>query len=225
VRLVQAARCVAVLALATACAQSPGAALSTAPPGRYLLTIDELQTADFVVSEGEHPVGPDWLSRAASTDVKTAGFQVGAEVMFLRPVGALSLSNGPTDVRATVVRFIDADAAQRALAAEVAGLDGRPGAQAISTGPLGDAAHAISEVATLQGVEVVQITVVWRARNLVNSIVLHGRYGGARLDDALALAHKQNQNELNGGPPLPTSSATPTPRGSPSPGATASAHP
>jgi hypothetical protein len=44
----------------------------------------------------------------------------------------------------------------------------------------------------------VQITVAWRVGNVVNLLVLRGRYGGARLDDALILAHRVTSTELAG---------------------------
>ena len=203
------------LAIALAAAVACGGPVTVdryGPPlGRYLLTLSEMGTADFVVQQPEHAIGPDWLSLTAAGAVRDAGFQSGVEVDFLRSnAGDLAVVNGPTDVRASVATFGDDDSAQRALVAEATGLLARKGAEEISTGVLGDSAMATSELATFQGVDVVQITVVWRSANLVNSIVIHGRYGGARLDDALTLAHRQQENELNGGPPLPTSAQTPT---------------
>jgi hypothetical protein len=36
----------------------------------------------------------------------------------------------------------------------------------------------------------VQITLEWRVANIINVLVVRGRYGGTRLDDALTLAQR-----------------------------------
>jgi hypothetical protein len=57
-------------------------------------------------------------------------------------------------------------------------------------------------------VTAVEITVEWRVNNLLDILVVRGRYGGTRLDDALLLAHRQTVPELG--------LSTPTSRQSPS---------
>jgi hypothetical protein len=209
---------VAACALLAACGSGPSTVAYGSPLGRFLLTVSEMGASGFTVQKAEHSVDAGWLSLTAAAPVRAAGFQSAVEVDFLRNAGDLSTSNGPVDVRAGVALFPSGDAAQTALSDEATGLLARPGAEEISTGVLGDSALATTELATFHGVQVVQITVVWRAANLLNSIVIHGRYGGARLDDALTLAHQQQGNVLRGGPPLPTSSQPPrastTPSGS-----------
>ena len=181
----------------------------------YLLQLYEMQTPDFTVY---HPVGAvdaGWLVPGAGSTLQTDGLQETAQVQYWRQslstVSALAISNGPYVVYATVAKFSSESGADDAMKTLVAGLDSRKGALPASTGPLGNQAHAISEISDYQNVQVIQITVLWRQNNLINSIVVTGRYGGVRLDDALMLAHAQNANELGNGipsAPAPASTAT-----------------
>ena len=60
-------------------------------------------------------------------------------------------------------------------------LDARPGAAPASTGSLRDGGHAVTVEGTLvQGVQAVEIIVVWRVENVVNSLVAEGSLGGLR---------------------------------------------
>jgi hypothetical protein len=82
------------------------------------------------------------------------------------------------------------------FAADAHRLDTADGAAAVSTGPLGDEAHADSIVrSTPGGLQAVQITLEWRNSNVLNLLVVRGRYGGTRLDDALVLAHRIDDRE------------------------------
>ncbi len=81
--------------------------------------------------------------------------------------------------------------------ADVSRLDKVTGATPTSTGALGDAAHATTRIATsADGVAAIEITVEWRVDNLLDILVVRGRNGGTRLDDALLLAHRQTAIEL-----------------------------
>ncbi len=49
------------------------------------------------------------------------------------------------------------------------------------------------------GTKVVQVTVLWRSRNLVNEMAVRGRLGGTGLGDAIDIAHRQSDGETKGG--------------------------
>jgi hypothetical protein len=185
-------------ALALAACGSDSPALSTGDPLHDLITIDQLVLADFTVTTPAAHIDAVALGAgdaAITTALTSDGLQSAARVEYQRPVD-FGTSNGPIDVVATVERFAAISGASTAYDASVRMLDATPGAVPASTGPLGDAAHSTSIVRTAPGgLQAVEITVVWRAGNLVNLIIVRGRYGGTRLDDALVLAALQARNE------------------------------
>lgn len=187
---------VPMIALAACGSELP--VLSTADPLRSLLTIDQLVTPDFTVSVAAAHVNAAALAggdATLATALASDGMRSAASVEYQRDVD-FGTSNGPIDVVATVERYSGIMGATSAYTATVIHLDAMPGAVPASTGPLGDEAHAISVVrSTPAGIAAVEITVVWRTGNLVNTIVARGRYGGTRLDDALVLAGLQNQHD------------------------------
>ncbi len=181
-----------VATLLAACGDAPseGAQLTT-PPQHYLLTVDDLVTPDFTAVEPAHSIdaatfaGPLGAARMARD-----GFQAAASVRFFRGVD-LSVANGPVEIIDMAARFAGSSGAADCYSGGVAALDATHGAVPISTGVLGDAAHADSVTRTAtSGVTAVQLTVEWRDGNVVNVLVVRGRYGGTRLDDALVLAHR-----------------------------------
>jgi hypothetical protein len=189
----------AVTALAACGTSSPALTTNTL---RDLITIDQLVAPGFVVT-----------SRAAHVDARTLaggdaafasalahdGLQSAAQVEYQRAVD-FGTSNGPIDVVATVERFPGVGGASSAYTAGVHQLDAIHGAVPTSTGPLGDEAHSTSVVRTApDGLQAVEITVLWRVGNLVNVIIARGRYGGARLDEALTLAGLQTHDEQPSG--------------------------
>ncbi len=194
-------RVLATLIPAVAIAGCTGASpsLSTADPVHDLITIDQLVLPGFTVtSPAAHLVATVLAAGdVALTSALTGnGLQSAASVEFQRNID-FGTSNGPIDIVATVERLAAVGGATNAYAASVRHFDAIAGAVPTSTGPLGDAAHAISVVRTTPGaLQAVEITVVWRVRNLVNIMVVRGRYGGTRLNDALVLAALQTQNEL-----------------------------
>ena len=192
---------VPMIALAACGSDSP--ALSTADPLRSLLTIDQLVAPDFTVSVAAAYVNATALAGGDSmlaTALASDGLRSAASVEYQRGVD-FSTSNGPIDVVATVERFGGISGASAAYTATVTHLDAMQGAVPVSTGPLGDQAHAISVVrSTPAAIPAVEITVVWRTGNLVSLIVARGRYGGTRLDDALVLAGLQNQDDSGSAP-------------------------
>jgi hypothetical protein len=197
-------RVLATLIPAIALAGCAGAApsLSTADPVHDLLTIDQLVVPGFTVTSPAAHVVATALGAgdAALTSALTVnGLQSAASIEFQRNID-FGTSNGPIDIVATVERFAAVSGASSAFVASVRHCDAVAGAVPTSTGPLGDAAHAISVVRTTPGaLQAVEITVVWRVRNLVNIMVVRGRYGGTRLNDALVLAGLQTQNEFASG--------------------------
>ena len=179
---------------------STGSTTLTGDPLRYLITIDQLVVADFTVSSHATHVTAETLAKGdagVAAALAKGILQSAATVEYQRNVQFIT-SNGPLDVVSTVERFASSGGASSLYASDVRRLDTLPGAITASTGPLGDEAHAVSTVkATPDGFMAVEITVEWRVANLVNVIVARGRYGGTRLDDALALAAKQTANEVS----------------------------
>lgn len=188
---------VAVLIAVVSCG-SESTGVSTADPLRDLITIDQLVAPDFTVLSPAMHVGATTLAGGdaiTESALIAAGLQSAASVEFQRTID-FGTSNGPIDIVATVERFAGAGGASSAYRTSVRRLDAVQGAVPTSTGPLGDEAHSISVVRTApDGLQAVEITVVWRVANLVNIIIARGRYGGTRLDDALVLAGVQTQNE------------------------------
>jgi hypothetical protein len=187
-----------VPAIALAGCGSASPSLSTADPLHELITIDQLVAPDFTVTSPPAHIVATTLGAGDATLTSAlagSGLQSAASVEFQRGID-FSTSNGPIDVVATVERFAAVSGASSAYGASVRHLDAITSAVPTSTGPLGDTAHAISVVRTTSGgLQAVEITVVWRVRNLVNIMVVRGRYGGTRLDDSLVLAGLQTQNE------------------------------
>ena len=217
----------ALAVLITACSASTTSGIYSAPPLDYLLTLDQLESPGFLIQSPARPLSAAQLNAVTGQDAKALrsnGFMASASTEYFRDVGALSVSNGPVDVVASVEAFANPGQASAQLHSDVAARESSSKEQPISTGQLGDEAHADTEVAVapdLDQTSVIQITVEWRLGNLVNIIVVRGRYGGARLTDALQLADKQMGNELSGRSPKITPS--PSPRGSPKNSPTASA--
>jgi hypothetical protein len=178
---------------AAACGRSVPTTLQ-GTPGSYLITLDQLPSPDFIVYEAVTPVGSGWLDQASSTAVRKDGLVRAAEVEYYRDV-AFSTSNGPITLTVAVAAFTTtAGAAAAAIRLDTA-LDARTGVVPLSTGPLGDGGHATTVQATVEGVAALQITVVWRVDNLVNSLVAEGRQGGLQLDQILQVAATQTANE------------------------------
>ena len=221
-----------MLLITCGCATENQSASFSGNPSKFLVQLDQLPSPDFTVYQSVKVVNSDWLVPTLSDKLNQAGFVTATQIWYSRAdltqSSVFSVSNGPSDINATVARFGTATGATLALSLLIQALDMRAGAQPISTGALGDGAHAISQISTLQSavgdIPDVQITVIWRYSNLINSVVIHGRYGGARLDDALAVAHQQAANELSGGPPQPTLPAS-TPTATPTTATTPTATP
>jgi hypothetical protein len=188
------------LALSIAgCSESgAAAALHTGNPLRYLITLDQLVAPNFTVFTAATPVSASVLAggdAAAAAALSRDGLQAAARVEYQRIEDFLT-AHGPVDIVATVERFGTVAGASGAYSESIRLIDARPGATPTSTGPLGDAAHAISVVKTTPGgLPAVELTVEWRVGNLVNIIVARGRYGGTRLNDVLVLATRQTADE------------------------------
>jgi hypothetical protein len=193
-----------VAALAGAVALGTAGCGSAAPltlrgdPQGYLVTLDQLPSPDFTVFQAPEAVGAGWLGQETAVSLEHDGFQSAFQVEYYREV-PLDTSNGPITVTAAVARFATATGAEKAMSRLDTALDERSGATQISTGTLGDEGHAITQMATLDGVSVAQIVVVWRLDNLVNSITGQGRYGGITLDDLITVAGAQTGDETAAG--------------------------
>ena len=213
--------CVLGVALLLAGCGSPAAAVLHGSPSGYLLPVDALLAPGFSADVAAHPVSAADIAAAGrgTTAVLTAaGLTGAAAVDFFRPVNDLSTSNGPVQVGDTVEEFGNGEGATASYRADVGRLDAAAATTAVSTGALGDDAHAVVRTnISAAGVTVVEIIVEWRVENVVDILVVRGRDGATRLEDALALAHRQTVIELGLATPtvLPARPPSPPPRASP----------
>jgi hypothetical protein len=189
-----------VAALA-ACGGSGPAAPLRAAPSSYLLGIDQLISPDFGFDSAPHSLtaaGMAATDPASAALLTPAGFAGAATEDFFRDAPDLPLLNGPVQIGDTVVEFDSAGGAAMVFRADITHLDSVRGSSAVSTGALGDAAHATTRSAvTSTGTTAVEITVEWRVDNVLDILVVRGRQGGIRPDDAFLLAHRQTVTELD----------------------------
>jgi hypothetical protein len=176
----------------------------TGDPTSYLVMLDQLNAPGYTVYRAATHIDATALTAgdaSAAAALATEGLQSAATVEYQRTVD-FGTSNGPVDIASIAERFAGLSGATSAYRAAVQGLDAIAGAVQASTGPLGDQAHSISVVRTTSsGLQAVEITVLWRVNNVVNVIVVRGRYGGTRLEDALVLASLQTLHETGGATP------------------------
>jgi hypothetical protein len=206
----------ALVAILAGCGTSTSPVALHAAPSTYLLSLDQLVAPDFTVDQ---PVRPLSITDVAAGDtVKAAqlagaGFTGGATVDFFRETANLAVVNGPVQIGDTVEEFGSTAGAATLFGKDIARLDNVAGAGAVSAGSLGDAAHATTRalVEPASGVRVVEITVEWRVGNVLDILVVRGRDGGTRPDDALVLAHNQTASELGLATPTPLPTARPSP--------------
>ena len=188
-----------------------------APAATYLLGVDQLVSPDFSVDTPPHSLTVSDIAgsdSAAAQQLKAGGFTSAAGEEFFRTGGNLALTNGPLQIRNTVAEFASAAGAATVYRSDISRLDAAVGAVAVSTGSLGDAAHCTTRTATSStGGLAVEITVEWRVGNLLDVLVVRGRSGATRPDDALLLAHRQTVIELGLATPASgkTASAVPSP--------------
>jgi hypothetical protein len=182
------------------CGGAAAPAVLRGEPSGYLLAIDQMVSPDFTLDTPPHTLNPAGIA---------AGFLAGAGEEFFRAAGTLADANGPLQVDDTVEEFSSPSGAAAVYGADVARLNALPGATAVSTGALGDAAHATTRTATSpDGSVAVEFTVEWRVDNLLDVLVVRGRNGGTRLDDALLLAHRQTITELGLSTTIPSPTST-----------------
>jgi hypothetical protein len=219
---------ICVAAAAAGCGSGAAApSILGAAPRTYLLSVDQLVAPDFTLDTAPHAFAAADLAagdQARLSLLTSAGFSAGSGEDFFRPTANLAVLNGPVQIGDTVEQFSASAGAVSVYAADVTVLDAVPGATAVSTGALGDAAHCTTRlVMDSSGVQLAELTVEWRVANLLDILVVRGRYGGVRADDALALAHRQTVQELGLSTPTPLPTASPSPRPSSTPSATAGA--
>lgn len=215
-----------VASLTAGCGTAIAPATLQGTPRSYLLTVDQLVAPDFVVDRPAHDVS---VADIAATDttraahLAAAGLHAAAAVDFFRSTANIALENGPIQVSDTVESFAAAAGAASTFSDDIVRLDAVTGATSVSAGPLGDAAHATTRTVgdPASGVRLVEVAVEWRVDNLIDVLLVRGRDGGTRVDDALVLAHRQTITELG----LPTPTPLPTARPTPAASATASASP
>jgi len=209
--------CVATIVAGCAAAAPAASPLLRGQPPSYLLGIDQMVSPDFIRDTAPHPLGVADITATnlpAARQLTAAGFLGGASEDFFRSVGSLVLADGPVQVKDSVERFASTAGAGDVYRADVSRLDAAPGAVAVSTGSLGDEAHATTTTAvTSDGLTAVEITVEWRVQNLLDILIVRGREGGTRPEDAFILAHRQTVIELGLATPAPrvTTGASPSP--------------
>lgn len=188
----------AVAAAVVACGGT-AAPRFTANAKHYLLTLDQMVSPGFTVTVPAATVSVNALAggdAAVAKRLRAEGLEDASQVTFARTV-EFATANGPIEVIDTVERFSADSGAHASYKADVARRDAQQGEVAMSTGSLGDEAHADSLLATTPGgLQAVQITLEWRVSNVVVVLQVRGRYGGNRLDDALVLAHSQTSTQL-----------------------------
>jgi hypothetical protein len=195
------------------CGNAAAPQLLHAPAATYLLGVDQLVSPDFSLDTPPHPVTVSDITGsdgAAAKQLNAGGFTSASGEEFFRTGGNLALTNGPLQIRDTVEEFASAAGAATVYSSDISRLDAATGAVAVSTGSLGDAAHCTTRTATSStGDVVVEITVEWWVGNLLDILVVRGRSGATRPDDALVLAHRQTVIELGVATPAPRATASP----------------
>ncbi|MHB8718771.1 MAG: hypothetical protein ACYDAC_07760 [Candidatus Dormibacteria bacterium] len=189
---------VAASALLAACGQGAAAERAPAPPVTQLLTVDQLVAPDFSADVPAHAITAAAVTALDGTGaalLQGNGWRGAAQVDFFRQDSNLAQLDGPVEIQDTAVAFASAAGAHAVFAGDAVHLDSVPGSIAVSTGALGDEAHATQRVVTVAGVDAVEFTVEWRVGSLVDILVVRGRWGGTRLADALLLAHTQTSTE------------------------------
>ena len=194
----------ALIALAALCAVLAGCGESSGPrfkadPLQYLLKLAQLQSPDFTIevpATSQPAAGFASGNPTAQSQLAQAGLTGAAAVTFFRTAD-FATSNGPIEVVDSVAQFNGEDGAHQWFVTDGDRLNKEQGAQPVSTGALGDEVHATTQVATApDGVQAIQISLEWRVANVVALLHVRGRYGGARLEDALVLAHRQTSVQL-----------------------------
>lgn len=197
-------RIAALASLGSLCVLLAGCGESSGPrfkadPVQYLLTLAQLQSPDFTVEvppAAQPAAGFASGNPTVQAQLTRAGLTGAAAVTFFRTAD-FPTSNGPIEVVDSVAQFAGEDGAHQWFVTDGDRLNKQQGAEPVSTGALGDEVHATTQVATApDGVQAVQITLEWRVSNIVVLLHVRGRYGGARLDDALVLAHRQTSVQL-----------------------------
>ena len=176
-------------------APSPAQLLLRGAPTGYVARLDDMPQPGFAVDRAAATATAADLAAGDAAMVRELGadgMEAGAQASYFRIVPALATANGPIEVISSAIRFGSLTGAVRAYSAAVQRRDGVAGARAESTGRLGDDAHADTlVVAGPRSVQLVQETVTFRVENVLNTVVVRGRLGGTRLEDALIVARHQ----------------------------------
>ncbi len=185
-----------VAALTTGCGASTPVTLA-GNPDRDLLRQDQLPSPDFTIYQGVGPTGAGWLDPGGAAVIAGDGFGSAAQVEYYRPIAFVE-SNGPITLTATAARFRAPQGAAAALTAIETALDARPGAIRLATGRVGDGGDAIGVGGTVDGIQAIEIVLVWRVDNVIDSLDADGRLGGLQLGQLLPLATIQTADEGGG---------------------------
>ena len=190
----------AVAALA-ACGAAQGGEVLLSDPAHAVLALSDLGTPGFTTLEPPHTVTVTVCEAHSNTadQLRQNSLQLCAEARYFRYVDA-ALSNGPIDVSSSVESFPTATSAAAAFAGQAATLTHAAGAEPISAGLLGDDRVAVElSRPGPASLPLVQFSVLWRVADLVAEIVVRGRSGAVRVEDAVLLAQRQTARELTAG--------------------------
>jgi len=158
-----------------------------------LLRLDQVGAPDFRVDTPPHALTP---SSVESPKVHAPAASATYEVRYFRALTELATVNGPIDVIAKAACYSETAGASNAFLHETIARE-RSGGKEVSTGPLGDEARGHEVRATSGENHLIQITVEWRIGAVVDTVTVRGRDGATRLRDALALASRQLENQLD----------------------------
>jgi hypothetical protein len=181
-----------VALLATGCGSAAPPELH-GDPTAYLLTLDQLPSPDFTVYMPAAAAGAGWLDPASTSAVQDDGLVEAAEVEYYRGV-PFATSDGPITLTVAAARFTGAGGAAAAVSRLDSAVGARSGAvQATTSSPPGG--RAVTIEGSLEGVQAVEIVLLWRVENVVNSLDAEGRAGGLALEQLIPLAETQTANE------------------------------
>jgi hypothetical protein len=161
-------------------------------------TIAKKELSKLVVAKGDVPKGFEqfYAGRQVGLDnqgtVRADPNRYGREGGWITRYhrGGSPTTRGPLVIESRADLFKDAGGAKKDLAAYRVQFEHAPGASSVAVPKLGD--ESIAMTIRQPGSLVRTYAIAWRSRNATGSVTVNG-FAGLRLDDALALARKQER--------------------------------
>ncbi len=188
-----------IAGLAAALSSCGGAASISGAPKGFVLTLSQLPYPGFVAEAGASATGVVSNRRmadgssAALTRLEREGRETGYTATFDRQVSPQEVV-GPVVIQSTVSRFSSGGGARQELSYLGRALDAE-GWEQVSTGSLGQAAAAFTQVKALDDTEYQSFVVNWVEDNLLNQVRIAGNAATLDLSYALAVARVQQRHE------------------------------